>query len=363
MATGAFHGGAFFDAIGSDFSDLSRRSQIINADVLDAWYPPSPKVVEAIQPHLEWLIQTSPPTESEGLTEAIAAARNLRAKNILVGSGSSSLMYMALPSLVESGDEVLILDPMYGEYIYLLESVIGAKVRRHNLDESRGFLPDVDALIQDARGAKFVAMVNPNSPTGRTLPRSEILCLLQNVDPATTVWIDETYIDFLPGYESAEPLTTDFPNLIISKSMSKYYGLSGLRLGYLVASTERIHEWSKVSPPWSVGLIAQVAGVAALADSTYYRRVAQETAFLRNDFSSRLGELPGLTPVPSDTNFLLLMLDKPRAQEIVDRCRESGIFLRNCDSLSPRFQGRAVRTAVKTPEQNELIIQALARIL
>ena len=172
MATGAFHGGAFFDAIGSDFSDLSRRSQIINADVLDAWYPPSPKVVEAIQPHLEWLIQTSPPTESEGLTEAIAAARNLQAKNILVGSGSSSLMYMALPSLVESGDEVLILDPMYGEYIYLLESVIGAKVRRHNLDESRGFLPDVDALIQDARGAKFVAMVNPNSPTGRTLPRS-----------------------------------------------------------------------------------------------------------------------------------------------------------------------------------------------
>jgi histidinol-phosphate aminotransferase len=131
----------------------------------------------------------------------------------------------------------------------------------------------------------------------------------------------------------------------------------------LVASAERIHEWSKVSPPWSVGLIAQVAGVAALTDSTYYRRVAQETAFLRNDFSSRLGELPGLKPLPSDTNFLLLMLDKPRAQEIVDSCQESGIFLRNCDSLSPRFQGRAVRTAVKTPEQNELIVQALARIL
>lgn len=363
MATGAFHGGAFFGAIGADFSDLSRRSEVINADVLDAWYPPSPKIIEAIQPHLEWLIQTSPPTESEGLTEAIAKAREVALDSVLVGSGSSSLMYMALPTLVKPGQDVLILDPMYGEYIYLLESVIGAKVRRHLLNESRGFLPDIEALIADAKGATFLALVNPNSPTGRTLPRSEIIKLLQNVSTETTVWIDETYIDFLPGAESAESFTKDFPNLIISKSMSKYYGLSGLRLGYLVASPERVRTWSKVSPPWSVGLIAQVAGVAALADATYYRRVAQETAFLRTLFSTELGEIAGVSPVPSDTNFLLLMLDQPIAQQVVDRCQNAGIFLRNCDSLSPRFQGRAIRTAVKTPEQNALIVQALARSL
>src|ERR1700722_11037077 len=89
-----FHGGAFFDAIGADFDDLRRRTSIINADVLDAWFPPSPAVVDSLREHLPWLMSTSPPIASEGLRRAIARSRNLDEDNVLPGAGSSDLIYL-----------------------------------------------------------------------------------------------------------------------------------------------------------------------------------------------------------------------------------------------------------------------------
>src|SRR5204863_5230528 len=93
----ASHGGASFDALGTDFQRLDRRGDIVNADVLDAWYDPSPRAVAAIAEHLPWLLRTSPPTHADGLRRAIAQARGLALENVMVGAGSSALAYMALP--------------------------------------------------------------------------------------------------------------------------------------------------------------------------------------------------------------------------------------------------------------------------
>jgi histidinol-phosphate/aromatic aminotransferase/cobyric acid decarboxylase-like protein len=111
-----FHGGAFFAAIGERFEALERKEAIINADVLDAWFPPSPRVIEALGKHLDWLARTSPPTGCEGLIATIAWTRGVGAKNILPRAGSSDLIFRALRQWLTAESHALILDPTNNSY-------------------------------------------------------------------------------------------------------------------------------------------------------------------------------------------------------------------------------------------------------
>ncbi len=359
----AVHGGAFFDAIGVDFATLERRSEIVNADVLDAWYDPAPGVVNTIQAHLAWLIKTSPPTHGEGLRTAIAEARGVNEDQLVLGAGSSSLMFLALQRLLKPGARVVVLDPTYGEYAHLAGSVLGAQIVRSKLLPQNDFQPDLETVIRDCEGADLVALVNPNSPNGAFVGTEFISGLLDELSPKTTLWIDETYIDYAPAGSSAEPLVAKHKNLIVCKSMSKYYGISGLRLGYLVCPSDLAAAWESVSPPWSVSLIGQVAAVAALADASYYKAMTEKTRELRAELVSELKRLPGVQVFPSITNFVLMRLDKAIAGEVCRGTEADGVFLRNCDSLSSSFQGHYIRTAVKDRPDNERIVAALTKQL
>ncbi|MBS1717153.1 MAG: histidinol-phosphate aminotransferase family protein [Armatimonadetes bacterium] len=359
----AEHGGAFFEAIGVDFSTLERRKDIVNADVLDAWYDPAPGVISTIQAHLPWLIRTSPPTHGEGLRAAIAKARGVQENQLVIGSGSSSLMFLAFPRLIGRASRAVVLDPSYGEYAHLAEKVVGARTRRFKLDPLADFRIDIDALANECKDANLVILVNPNSPNGAYVGRDAIVELLGKLNPSTKLWVDETYIDYAPDGSSAEPLVAEHDNLIVCKSMSKYYGLSGLRIGYLVCKPTLAAQWESLSPPWSVSLIGQVAAVAALDDNAYYKQMTAKTAELRVGLEAELKKLPGVKVFPSITNFLLMRLDKPVAASVCQHAEKQGVFLRNCDSLSDRFQGHYIRTAVKDVEDNQKIIAALRSAL
>src|SRR5690349_10392355 len=160
-----FHGGAFFEAIGDAFDDLDRRRAIINADVLDAWFPPSPRVLAALDEHLPWLLRTSPPLGAEGLVRTIAGARGVEARCILPGAGSSDLIYLALREWLRPSSRALILEPMYGEYAHVLEKVIGCRVDRIALARDEHY--DLDPRRLLGGGHDIIVIVNPNSPTGR----------------------------------------------------------------------------------------------------------------------------------------------------------------------------------------------------
>jgi hypothetical protein len=163
-----FHGGAFFDAIGTSFDSLERRNKVVNADVLDAWFPPSPKVLDTMREHLPWLMSTSPPTHSDGLKKAIARSRGVDKENILPGAGSSDLIYLTFRLWLNRSSRVLILDPTYGEYIHVLKNVIGCQAHRLVLSRHNNYLVDLDELReQTQRGYDLVVIVNPNSPTLR----------------------------------------------------------------------------------------------------------------------------------------------------------------------------------------------------
>lgn len=360
-----FHGGTFFQAIGERFDAMERHRDIINADVLDAWFPPSPHVLEALQTHLPWLLRTSPPNAATGLVEAIAEARGVRPENILPGAGSSDLIFLALRHWLKRDSRSLILDPTYGEYSHVLERVIGCQVDRLSLDLAEGYQVNparLEAAL--AHDYDLVVLVNPNSPTGQHLPRAVLEPLLRAASPRTRVWIDETYLDYVGTGESLETLAAASENVIVCKSMSKVYALSGARAAYLCAAPHQLEGLRAITPPWAVSLLAQVAAVNALQDPEYYAARLGETHSLREELALELGQL-GWNVLPGCANFLLVHLPDggPTAAELVRRCREQNLFIRDAANMSARFGDRVVRIAVKDAATNRRMVAIFRTML
>ncbi len=358
----ADHGGAFFEAIGVDFGHLERRRDIVNADVLDAWYDPSPRVVEALQAHLPWLLRTSPPTHGEGLVAAIAASRGLDPETILIGAGTSALMYQALPRLLRQGGRVAMPDPTYGEYPHLVENVLGARWERDPTDPTSGWKPDLEALAAASKSCDLVILVNPNSPTGAVVSTEWIKVLLDRMPPETRLWVDETYVDFAEGRPTIEALVEKDPRLIVAKSLSKFYGLSGVRVGYLAMEPNLRAKLAAESPPWPVGLVGQVAAVAALADQAYYEAKANETRVLAKGLFEAVAKIGGLRPYQTAANFLLVQLEVGTSSMWTMAMREAGVFVRDCTSISPLLKDRFIRIAVKDAASNARIVVALQAV-
>jgi len=358
---GAIHGGRAFEALGDRFQSLERHMEIINADVLDAWFDPSPRVLERLREFLPFLLRTSPPVEARGLIGAIAKARGIPEDCIITGGGSSDLIFQCLPRLPL--ETAMLIDPIYGEYRHLLHCVLGLPVTTFTLHKEECFRIDTDRFIAVVNSAKpsLVVVVNPNNPTGALWPQAEVIRFLNAIPAATQVLVDEAYIDYAGSGQSLEQEACARPNLIVLKSMSKVYALSGLRVGYLVAPPVMVRRLARWMPPWSVSLPAQLAGVEALADPDYYQQKYAETHALRDRLAADLAGVPGVKVYPSTTNALLLELEYS-AERTVDHLRESNIFIRNCDSMSEHFRDRFIRIAAKREVQNQRLAATLQTI-
>lgn len=376
-----FHGGAFFTAVGERFDSLARHREIINADVLDAWFPPAPGVLDSLRSELPWLLRTSPPTACSGLVEAIAEARGVNPANILPGAGSSDLIFRALRQWLTPISRVLILDPTYGEYAHVLERVIGCHVDRLQLERANGYAVNLDQLTAAlAKRYDLIVLVNPNSPTGRHIARADLEGVLRQAPAATRIWIDETYVEYAsdadrePGAfgpassssssPSLERFAAQSENVIVCKSMSKVYALSGARVAYLCAGAHQLEELRAITPPWVVSLPAQVAAVRALADPQYYAARYRETHALRTDLAHSLASL-GWDVLPGIANFLLCHLPprSPHAELVVSACREHGLFMRNAALMGAGIGAHAIRIAVKDAATNRRMLEILRQVL
>ncbi len=362
----AYHGGASFDAVGSEFDDLSRIDGVINADVLDAWFPPAPGALDALGSRLDWAIRSSPPTGSEGLIARVAAARGVPPDLVLPGAGSSALIFLALRERLTASSRALILDPAYGEYAHVLENVIGCRTRRLPLSGDNGYLVETERLEAElSKGYDFAALVNPNNPTGRHIPRDALEDALSKVPPETVVWIDETYVDYVDPDESLERFAAASKNVVVCKSMSKAYALSGLRVGYLCGPARLIEPLRALTPPWAVSLPAQIAAVKALEDPAYYAARYAETRALREELAGALQALGGFETTPGAANFLLCRLspELPMSETLIAACKERGLFLRNAALTAPLLGDRAVRIAVKDAATNKRMVGIIGEVL
>jgi len=353
----ADHGGSVFAKTIPDKTGLAEFRKLINADVLDAWYDPSPNVIRAVSDSIGWMCRTSPPTFSAGLTHVLEEARGVRADCALFGGGSSELIHLVARHVLGKDCRVAILDPMYGEYAHVLDA-IRADVRTLTLHPESGFAPDLDALSELAHNCDAVVIVNPNNPTGYCLSAGAIVALRKSMPTHAWLIVDETYIDFVDGAEPLERHVASLPNTIVIKSMSKFYALSGLRVGYLVSRPATIRRLSTFVPPWSVSLPAQVAAVEALRDEAYYEQKAIETNDLRRAMVASLREIRGLEVWEGAANYVL-MCSTQSASDVCRSAASDGVLLRHCGTQGESMGDRFFRTAVKDATSNERIVGAI----
>jgi histidinol-phosphate/aromatic aminotransferase/cobyric acid decarboxylase-like protein/GNAT superfamily N-acetyltransferase len=350
---------------GGEFHSLHRRAEVVTADVLDAWFPPAPAVLAALREDPGWLARSSPPAAAGGLIAAISSARGVPADAIAVGAGSSDLVFRALLDRLRPTSRVLLLDPTYGEYAHLVERVVGCRADLFALRVVDGWRVDPDRLAAAlARGYDVAVLVNPNNPTGRHVLPADLRPVLNAVPPTTLVWLDEAYVDYAGPGLSLESYAAASPNTVVCKTMSKVYALSGLRVAYLVGPPAVAARLRRLTPPWQVSLPAQVAAVRALDERPYYESRWTRTHALRADLARSLTR-DGIAVHESVANFVLLTLPPggPTAGDLVRGCRAHGVYLRDLTALSPAFEGRTVRVAVRGAAENRRIASTVADVL
>lgn len=283
-------------------------------------------------------------------------ARGVPIDSVVLGGGSSEIIHRVLPRFVGAGP-VTLLDPTYSEYGFVL-TAHGIEVRRFKLDVEHDFNVDVGALASFSSGSSCVVLVNPNNPTGRTLDRNSIAELLDRLEPRTSLWIDEAYVDYVDGEVSVERNAAEHPRILALKSLSKGYALSGIRAAYGIAHPDFALEVRASTPPWIIGTPALAACVAALSCPDYYRAKYRETRELRRRFRGKL-EVIGRRVWEGDLNAVLVQARS--AQELADRLAQAGVFVRTPVGMGSVLGDEFVRIAVLPPREQDAILEVLTQ--
>ena len=358
-------GGLVYDHIQRDFSSMGELDRVIPADVLDAWYPPAPLVLERIAAHLEWASHTSPPLHGQGLRSELARRRAIDPAHIVLGCGSSDLIFRLVPHFLSLPGPIAIPAPCYGEYGHVLEQIHGRPVALFHTDRN-GFEIDLDrfSAFIEKTSARGVCIVNPCNPSGRFIKRQELIELVAGL-PDVRFVIDETYIEYLGAEHSLESLCMAHENLMIIKSMSKIYALSGVRVGYAVVGSAHARTFIRRTPPYIVSTLGQMAAITALRSMPYYERRLAETRRLRQDLSASLSRIPGIRVVPSVINSLLLDLAETSwtAARLVEALARQGLLCRDISSQGLSDPQRYLRLAVLGDAHNHRSVEIIRDVL
>lgn len=295
------------------------------------------------------------------LRAAIGQHLGVAPDQILVGNGAEQLIWW-LPRLVDAR-RVLVTAPAYLDYGRAAEVWQRPLVSIPLLPED-GFALDLGRLSTQLRAGDLVWIGQPNNPTGRLVDPEALRRAV--IDHPQVDWaIDEAFIDFVSGTESA--VRWELPNLIVIRSMTKFYALAGLRLGYAVLAPARAAAFTRLLPEWSVNSLAAAAGTAILNDPAL-PEFSQRTRALIGTERRRLTEALrrlGLEVIDSAANYLLLRLPEqaPTAADLAARllCSE-GIAVRVCDNYAG-LDARYLRIAVRIEAENRRLLAAMTRLL
>jgi histidinol-phosphate aminotransferase len=282
-------------------------------------YPPSPKVKAALANAVSDRLRLYPDPLATELCKAAAQHHGVEPEMVMAGNGSDDLLTIVTRAFVGPDDLAASASPSY-----LLYSTLVA------LQNGRGvtipYKPDwaLDLSTLPAKGLKLVYLANPDSPTGTALDRETIGALARVLDCPLVV--DEAYADFAELRYHATPLVTDHPNVIVTRSFSKGYGLAGIRLGYLIGRPDIVTELIKVKDSYNCGMLSQIAGVAALRDQAYLAETRGKIVATRSRLSQALRTLGYAVP-ESQANFVWAT-GGPPARATFERLKSSKVLVR-----------------------------------
>ena len=291
-----------------------------------------------------------------GLVQAIAEHTGVSTKKIIPANGSTELLYL-LPRVLRCTRAVVPV-PSYIDYVKAVRQA-GMEVITVPLLEKNGFAIDSEELGGILRDNDLVIFASPNNPTGVLVPAEKILALAGDF-PNVTFLIDEAFLDFVLDGES---VAGKRENILTLNSMTKFFGVPGLRLGYGVFPAEIAAHVQSIMPPWTINCIAQSFGIACLADTAYHRQSRETVRLLREQLLAGLEVCQQLRIYPSAANYLLIRLtDGTTAPELAARLLQHGLLIRCCDNYEG-LDDRYFRIAVRTVVENERMIDALITCL
>ncbi len=324
--------------------------QIVKLDGNENPYGPSPKAIAALAACRGYHVYPDP--LQRGLREALSGYIGLPTECIVAGAGSDELIDLVTRMFVAPDEAILNFPPTFGMYAFSAE-VQGARVI--NLPRRPDFSLKLDGLQREAQKARLIFVVSPNNPTGTGMSRDELDAMLETGRP---VVVDEAYAEF--AGESFAPLVPAYPNLMVLRTLSKWAGLAGLRIGYLLGAPELIEVGMKVKQPYSMSVAAEVAALASLEDRDYLMEGVRAVLAERERLAASLRALECIDVTPSRANFLLCRLDGLDAKDVHARLAQQGIMVRYFDTPLLR---NYLRISVGTPEHSDRLLEALRDII
>jgi len=309
------------------------------------------------------LVGHYPEAGSPTLRTALAAYHSLPAENIAVANGSTELIHLVSRLFRRAEGRALLIAPTFSEYANALQ-LAGWKFDYLTLSPSDGFALDCDRVADElTKGYDLLFFCNPGNPTGKLYSLEEVETLSRLCKGNGCFFIvDEAFMDFTEE-SSAKFLIPAADNGLILRSMTKFFGFPGIRIGYSIASAEVTSRLRYFLPPWNVGAIPQAAALAALGDSAHSRSTLKLVDKERRHLAASLSGLKGLHVFESAANYLLVRLDSGlTATELQVRLLQELILIRDCSDFEG-LDNHFFRVAVKKRAQNRKLLQAIAGAL
>ncbi|MEH2461226.1 threonine-phosphate decarboxylase CobD [Nostoc sp.] len=309
--------------------------------------PPN-SAIAAIKSQIGNLKHYPDPNYSE-LRLALSHFHQLPPEWILPGNGSAELLTLIGRELAQLAATILI-TPAFGDY-YRTLAAYNAKV----LECPLSLVVDKGQRTKD----KGLLLNNPHNPTGKLFSRDYILPYLEQF---ALVVVDEAFMDFVPPNEeqSLIPVVQEYPNLVVLRSLTKFYSLPGLRLGYAIAHPDCLAKWQLWRDPWPVNTLAAAAAIAALQDTEFQQQTWAWLPPARNQLFQGLAKIPGLQPQASAANFLLVESQESTLQLQQQLLKYHQILIRDCLSFK-ELGDRFFRVAVREESDNQRLLTALKK--
>jgi histidinol-phosphate aminotransferase len=325
--------------------------RIIKLDANENPYGPSPRAIAALNdPAVHAAYAVYPDPECRALRDALSSYIGQPAERIICGAGADELIDLLLRLCVEPGEVVIDCPPTFGMYSFDA-GVQSAKVV--NVERKEDFSLDPEELAEaiSQHNAKIVFLTSPNNPTGNLMSRNDILRLLEL---PTLIVVDEAYAEF--SGESVMDLVGEHENLVVLRTLSKWAGLAGLRIGYGVMHEALAQHIWKIRQPYNVSVPAQVAALASFEDMDHLRDTIRRIVSERARLYEGLSTIAWLHPYPSEANFILCRVDGRSAREVKDALAKEGILVRYYNKANLRD---CIRISVGKPEQTDAVLAAL----
>lgn len=293
-----------------------------------------------------------PDPQQRTVKSLLSELKGISKEHILLGNGSDEVLDLIFRAFCEPNqDNIIILPPTYGMYS-VLANINAVSIKSIMLNEN--FQPKVDDILNAVNSnSKLLFLCSPNNPTGNSFEAKSIERLLKEFNGVVVV--DEAYIDFSNAASWISKLK-EFPNLIVTQTLSKAYGMAGIRLGICYASAEIISVLNRIKPPYNVNELTQQKAITQLEQNDLVQKQVVDILKERNALINKLKEVSYITKIyPSDANFVLVKVDD--ATKRYNQLIEKGIVVRN-RTTQPLCEN-TLRFTVGTPYENEILIKAL----